>query len=268
MVFMELYQAHCSQVTNVNRLMKMTKLAFVVFVFLFAFPVFSQQTIVLNTAFGSPISNETQTGFADLVVAEAFKRIGYKLETVRLPAERALINANKGIDDGDLLRVAGLQKKYPNLIQVPESIMIIDMVLFSKNYPTFIVDGWKSMSNQSLAIISGWKIMEKNFSQLGDKISIIKTDNAQQSFTLLKKGRVDFIAYSNWSGLGYLKKNNITDIVLLRPPLVRPEFYVYLHKKHKNIVPKLAAVIKQMKADGSVTKLYDEFLKPLMQKNN
>ncbi len=263
-----LYSRFSIQLQNLKGLKLAVRLLSILFIILFFQPAFSQQTIVLNTAFGSPISNESQTGFADLVVAEAFKRIGYKLETVRLPAERALINANKGIDDGDLLRVAGLQKKYPNLIQVPESIMIIDMVLFSKNYPTFIVDGWKSMSNQSLAIISGWKIMEKNFSQLGDKISIIKTDNAQQSFTLLKKGRVDFIAYSNWSGLGYLKKNNITDIILLRPPLARPEFYVYLHKKHKNIVPKLAAVIKQMKADGSVTKLYDEFLKPLMQKNN
>jgi len=225
----------------------------------------AQQTIVLNTAFGPPVSNESQTGFADQVVGEAFKRIGYQLETVRLPAERALINANRGIDDGDLGRVGGLQKKYTNLIQVPESIMVNDMVLFSKNMPDFNVKGWDSVASHSLAIISGWKIMEKNFAKLGDKVEIIKTDNAEQSFTLLAKDRVDFIAYSNWSGLGYLKAHNINNVKLLAPPLARPELYVYLHKKHKKIVPKLATVIKKMKTDGTIENMFNKILKPLIQ---
>jgi len=232
--------------------------------FLFSAPAFSQQTIVLNTAFGSPVSNESQTGFGDVVLAEAFKRIGYKLETQRLPAERALINANQGVDDGDLMRVAGLQKKYTNLIQVPEKVMTVDMVLFSKNKPSFVVDGWESVASHSLAMITGWKIMEENFGKLGNRIEIIKTDNAMQLFTLLAKDRVDFIAYSNWSGLGYLKKHNITNITLLDPPLAQPGFYIYLHKKHKKIVPELAATIREMKTDGTLKAMFDRILKPYL----
>ncbi len=233
------------------------------FVF-FSHNALAQQKIVLNTGFTPPISNDSQTGFMDQLVAEAFKRIGYQLETVRLPAERALINANRGIDDGDLLRVAGLQKKYPNLIQVPEAVVTIDMVLFSKSHPSFVVDGWKSMSSQSLAIISGWKIMEKQFSKYADKVEIIKTDNAEQSFSLLDKGRADFMAYANWPGLVYLKAHGITDIKMLSPPLASPKFYIYLHKKHKKIVPKLALAIREMKRDGSINDLYNKILKPLL----
>lgn len=224
---------------------------------------FSQPTIVLNTAFSSPISNASQTGFADEVLTEAFRRIGYQLETVQLPAERALINANRGIDDGDLLRVAGLQKKYPNLIQVPEKIMAMDLVLFTKNNPSFYVDGWQSIKSYSIAIISGWKIMETNFGQFGDQIEIIKTDNIEQSLSLLMKDRVDFIAYSRWSGLAYLKEQGINGVSLLSPPLVSPAFYTYLHKKHKNIVPELATAIRQMKYDGSMHAIYKRILKPL-----
>jgi len=226
-------------------------------------PVLSQ-TIVLNTAFGSPVSNDAQTGFADVVLSEAFRRIGYTLETQRLPAERALINANQGIDDGDLLRVAGLQKKYTNLIQVPEKIMAIDMVLFSKNEPSFVVNGWESVASHSLAIITGWKIMEENFGRLGNQIEIIKTDNAEQLFTLLAKDRVDFIAYSNWSGLGYLKAHNITNVTMLDPPLARPALYTYLHKKHKKQVPGLTAAIREMKADGTFQAMFDRLLKPYL----
>lgn len=225
----------------------------------------SVQTLVLNTAVSGPVSNESQTGFADKVVAEALRRIGYKLETVRMPAERALINANRGIDDGDLLRVAGLQKKYTNLIPVPESLMVIDMVLFSKSRPDFKVEGWDSVASYSLAIISGWKIMEKNFDKLADKVEIIKTDSAEQSFTLLVKNRVDFMAYSNWSGLFYLKTHDITDVKLLDPPLASVLFYVYLHKRHKDLVPKLAVELKKMKEDGTTQKYFDEILQPLIQ---
>lgn len=234
------------------------------FFILLSHPALSQQTIVLNTAFGPPVSNASQTGFGDQVMAEAFGRIGYKVETVRLPAERALINADRGIDDGDMARIAGLQKKYPNLIQVPESFLIVDMVLYSKKHPAFKVTGWDSVASHSLAIISGWKIMEKNFSMLGDKVEIIKTDNAEQSFALLESDRVDFIAYSNWSGLGYMKQHNINNVALLEPPLARPEFYVYLNKKHEKIVPRLAEAIRQMKKDGSLQALYDQLLKPYL----
>jgi len=234
-------------------------------VFVCSSSAYSQKTIVLNAAFSYPVSTDTQRGFADQVLKEAFRRIGYALETVRMPAERALINANRGIDDGDIARVAGLEKKYPNLIQVPESYLTIDMVLFSKNNTEFVVKGWESMLNHSLAIISGWKIMEKNFAKLGDKVEIIKTDNAIQSFTLLEKDRVEFVAYSNWSGLGYIKKNKISNIKLLHPPLASPKLYVYLHKKHKSIVPKLADEIKKMKADGTVSDIFNKTLKPLLQ---
>jgi polar amino acid transport system substrate-binding protein len=207
----------------------------------------------------------SQTGFADQVLTEAFRRIGYQLETVHMPAERALINANRGIDDGELARVGGLQKKYPNLIQVPETFLTVDMVLYSKNYPSFVVDGWQSVASHSLAIISGWKIMEENFGKLGARVEIIKTDTPEQSFSLLENDRVDFIAYSNWSGLGYIEAHDITDVVLLDPPLASPEFYVYLHKKHKSIVPELAEAIKAMKADGTLQALFDKLLKPYLQ---
>lgn len=170
--------------------------------------VYSQPTLVLNTTSRPPISNLTQTGFADLIVGEALKRVGYGLEVVHMPAERALLNANMGLDDGGLLRVDGLQKKYHNLIQVPEPLLIINMVLFSKNYPTFKVDGWNSIESHSLAIISGWKIMEKNFGQYNNTIDIIKTDGLKQSLELLSKDRIDFSAYSKWAGLHYLKKVN------------------------------------------------------------
>ncbi len=124
----------------------------------FSSSVFSQETLIFNTVFTSPISKTDQTGFADRVLAEAFKRVGYKLETVQLPGERAIFNANRGLADGDLLRISGLEKKYPNLIKVPEKVMDLDMVLFTKNKRDFKVKGWSSLTTESITIIRGTKV--------------------------------------------------------------------------------------------------------------
>lgn len=229
--------------------------------YLFAFPAFSQQTIILNTALETPISNQAQTGFADQVLAEAFQRMGYKLKTVQLPAERALINANNGLDDGDLLRIGGLQKSYPNLIQVPEKVMDMDLVLFTKNKPLFQVKGWESIMSSSVAIMTGWKIYEMN---LARNKALVHTENAQQLFSMLQKNRVDFAGYSRWSGLDYIQKRRLSEITLLEPPLVKKAFYTYLHKKHEALVPKLAQKIREMKEDGTIKSLFNSILKPLM----
>ena len=225
--------------------------------------VFSQETLVINTGFSTPISKIDQTGFGDRVLAEALKRLGYKLETVQMPAERALINANLGLDDGDLLRIDGLEKKYPNLIKVPEKIMDMDVMLFTKNKRDFKVDGWKSVTTESVAIITGWKVFEKN---LVKTVDIIKTDNVGQMFTMLTKDRADFLGYERWASLGYIKEHKIKNITAVEPPLVSVALYTYLHKKHVKLVPKLAKAIKSMKKDGTIKKLYNELLTPLMKK--
>ena len=234
----------------------------VLFVSLISQPSFSQETIIINSGFSSPISTNTQTGFGDLVLKEAYRRIGHKVETVRMPAERALINANLGIDDGDLLRIDGLEKKYPNLIKVPEKIMDMDVMLFTKNLRSFKVNGWSSVENHSVSIITGWKVFEKN---LGEGVKVIKTDNVSQMFTLLLKDRADFVGYERWAGLGHISDNNLDNLTILEPPLVSVPLYTYLHKKHKELVPKLSSAIKNMKRDGTIKALFDERLKPLMK---
>ncbi len=219
----------------------------------------TNRTLVLNSAFTYLLSNKNQTGFVDSIVKEALKRIGYELESIHLPAERALLNANAGIDDGDLLRIGGLQKIYPNLIQVPEKIMDMEFVVFSQ-HRSFPVFGWQSLKPWSVAIITGWKILEQNIT---DTAELTKVKNADLLFTLLLKDRTDMIVYSRWLGLAYIKKHNLKNIKILEPPLGKRHMYVYLHKKHRHLVPKLAASLRSMKQDGSYQRIFEKTLAQL-----
>lgn len=221
--------------------------------------VYSIEIIVLNTAGGPPLNDSKLSGFIDRITLEAFKRINVKLETVSLPAERALINANSGIIDGDISRIAGLNNKYKNLVQVNEKIMNWEFVAYS-NKNINLDAGWNSLIPYSVSIINGWKILEKN---VPSEVELTKVKNPQQLFSMLKSQRSDLIIYEKWSGRYYLKTKKITDIHLVTPALIVKEMFIYLHRRHNKLIVKLAVSLKNMKNDGTYQKIMLETLKKL-----
>lgn len=102
------------------------------------------EALILNGALGAPLTNEDRTGFLDLIAVEAFRRNGLKLVLITPPAERGLKNANDGIEVGEIARVAGMEKEYPNLIPVPEKMMDMNFVAFA-NSPLISINGWSSL---------------------------------------------------------------------------------------------------------------------------
>lgn len=219
------------------------------------------ENIVLSTPLGPPLSLKNQQGFIDQVVSEALKLTGHTLKVSHLPAERALINANKGIDDGDLFRVAGLSQNYPNLTQTPEKTFTMEFVAFSRT-EDFRTTDWNSLKPYTIGIIGGWKILEKNVPPGTD---LIKVKNPQQLFSLLQNNRVDVILFGKWQGLSYLKENNIRGVKELHPALAKMDMFVYFNKRHQDLVPKFSDALRQIKANGVYQQLYRQTLLPLIQ---
>ncbi len=232
---------------------------FIVWLFIFFTNDSHANEITLNTAGGPPLNTLDQTGFMDLVAKEAFSRIGYTLKTIKLPAERGLRNVNAGIEDGEMGRVKGMEKLYPNLIRVPEKIMDWEFFAFSQTTIN-IENGWSSLSPYSVSFLNGWKILEKNVPRQAE---ITKVRTIKQLFTILIKKRVDVILYERWGALAYIKKEKLSSVILQKPRLEKKEMFIYLNKKHKNLVLKLAKTLKKMKQDGSYNKIVNKILTPL-----
>lgn len=225
---------------------------------LFTFPAHAEIILTLNTTGVPPLNTLDKKGFMDRVSFAAFKRIGIRLETVKLPAERGLKNVNAGREDGEMSRIAGLEKKYPNMIRVPETIMDWEFHAFS-NREIKLAD-WTSLKPYEVAFINGWKILEAN---IPEETHITKVKNSEQLFNLLMNKRTDLIIYERWGGLLIIKDRKLSDTKIVQPPLAVRKMYIYLHKKHKELVPKLAQALKQLKTDGTYQKIYNETLAPL-----
>jgi len=229
----------------------------------FSYAADSQLLLTLNRTTKPPLSNPEQDGFLDRIANEALSRIGFKMKTVVLPAERALLDANTGILDGELARVPGMEQTYKNLLFIPEDLMDVEFTIFSIKHDK-IEPGWGALNNASVAFLNGWKILEKNVPASAE---ITKVHSPTQLFELLKLDRVDYVIYEKWAGLALAKELQLDNVHPLNPPLAVTYLHMYLNKKHQDQVQPLTNAIKQLKADGTYQKIYKETLEPFARKN-
>jgi polar amino acid transport system substrate-binding protein len=221
---------------------------------LFAMSALADGHIITVSSNNTPLDRKVLLGVSE----EAFQRTGNKFKLINLPSERSLVAANAGEIDGEGLRVAGLSGKYPNLIQVPEAYIGISFVAFAKD-ATIKLGSWDDLKNYRVAFINGWKMFEKNASIAR---IVNKVDKPEQMFEMLLQDRVDLVLYTLADGNVYLKKNSLTQIAPLKPALKDVDLYLYLHRKHEQLVPKLNQAIQAMKADGSYNQIISRALTP------
>lgn len=86
---------------------------------------------VPNKAQIPPLHYEDQTGFIDVVLKEA-GRFCIEVFLLKLSSEMAIFNPNARIYDGFTDRISGLEKFYPDLIPIPETVLEFEWVAFAK----------------------------------------------------------------------------------------------------------------------------------------
>ncbi len=210
----------------------------------------------INTSIKPPMSTQEQTGFFDVLVKELFTRLNIPAEIVRLPAERALVRVNQGVSDGELPRVAGLAKKYPNIIQVPEKLIDSCFVAFSQ--PEKIAPiSFDTIKSKRVGIIIGWKIYEKN---TADFSNLYKVALPTQLFSMLDLDRLDVALFERYNGQYILQPQKFKNIHECTPPLGVKPGYMYVHKKHSELIPKIVQTLKAIKSDGTYQQIFTKTL--------
>lgn len=223
-------------------------------------PLYAGQTLVLSTADSPPLSTQDQNGFSDRVIREACKRLGVDVQIIPLSSARSLSNAEQSIDDGNFLRIKGVEKKFPHLVRVPEKIIDVQFVIFSKRKNMKTPD-WKSLEPFHVGYVRGWQIAEdmiKNVRQ------VTVTENRTSLFKVLESDRIELAFAEFYGGYYLIKTLGLEDVTIAQPSLATREMFLYLNKKHEKLVPQLAAAIKEMKRDGSYDAIFKQTLAPYL----
>ena len=219
------------------------------------------EALRLNTGVGAPYVQTDRKGFLDLLVPEVFRRLGIEAEAVGYAAsERAMINANNGVDDGVAMRVKGLEALYPNLVRVQEKVIDNDFVGYSIRY-RFSTPGFDSLASYQVAYITGWKVFE---ARLPATTSVTLVQDANQLFTLLANDRADVVLFERWQGNWIVRERRLP-ARMLAPPLVTTEMYMYLHRKHAHLADGVARALRELKADGTYRRIFEQSLPRLTE---
>ena len=226
-------------------------------------------TIKLGTWSAAPLTIPDGRGLFDQMMKEAFDRCcNLSSKVIALPPERSLKLANSGVMDGELPRIAnisGPNSNYPNLVQVDVPVIPISHIAFSTN-PDIQIKQWDEFKSYNVGIVTGWKILERNIKNYR---SLTKFDSEASLFNALKKGRIDVAVYSRLSGLMEIKKLDISGIYGSNAPKLQTgkyTLYLYMHKKHKSLIPKLEKALASMKTDGTYARIFCDTLKDSLPK--
>lgn len=214
-------------------------------------PCWAQETLRIATTESPPLSTPAHDGMLDRLVVEAFARAGYHVDIVPMPGERGLISVVVGDTDGDMNRIHGLESLYPDLVQSTESNMLYDIMVFSRR-SDLVVRDWDDMLDYHVGYITGWKILEEHVRAK----SLTKVDNPDQLFALLTHDRVDLIIFDRLGGEYRIRQHGLHDVQVIEPPLATREMFLYLHRRHQDLLPAYEEALRSMKTDGSHQRIF------------
>jgi polar amino acid transport system substrate-binding protein len=219
-----------------------------------------ENNFYISTSYNNLLSNPEGNGMLDRLMKEAFRRIGLEAEIVFAPTEKSIVDVNAGLLDGEINRITGMEKDFPNLVRIPEPNMTMHFTAFSKK--SYRTTDWEAIKDLYIGIVRGWKILERN---TADFPHVIHVPTEKELFRMLHKDRLDIALYSKLTGYAVLHELGYDEIHHLEPPLESRKMYLYVHKKHSSLVEPITEALRSMKADGSYQKIKNEATRPYLK---
>ncbi len=218
-------------------------------------PSVAAEKIVLA---GSEGTKASFTGrWLNLTYTEVFRRLDYELEYVGYPNKRAAWMAEAGEVDGEIQRAASYKKITKNLLKVEEPCFSGNVAAYAVK-PGIVLDGWESLKDTNYAVEyrRGSKLSEIALPAVvkPGKLSWITT--VEQGLKRLIAGRTDIFIEQEYivnETLGKLDKDKFDPSTVYQAGIMwTGSSYLFLHKKHAALLPKIAEVLKAMKQEGLI----------------
>ncbi len=212
-----------------------------------------EQVLTISTGFAQPEATLVAT-----VLQEGFDRAGIDLIYQVLPNQRSLINANNGVNDGEAARIWEIDKSYPNLIRVGVQTHFIQLVVLSRK--KVFIDELSDLKKYHVGIIRGMKIAEELVRQEAP-LSLTEATEHLSLIKMLANDRLDVIITNRIGLFTGLIGSHKDEFYLRKEPLISRKLYMYLHKRHKALVPILEKAFRSMIEDGTHQSIQESFLR-------
>jgi polar amino acid transport system substrate-binding protein len=195
-----------------------------------------------------------QTGLAPIgraILRRAFERLGLALQFEALPLRRSLPMTQQGLLDGEALRIRQLALNHPELLLVPVPIAIVQVLGYVRQGGLTPSDeaGLKALRlgyPRGVLLLEHW---------LADAPRKAEASTRADLLRLLRAEVIDVALLTSAAGLPELEPDDMRGLARLPTPLQVTPLYTLLHQRHRELLPRLAAVLREMEQSGESARL-------------
>jgi ABC-type amino acid transport substrate-binding protein len=209
---------------------------------------------------------DKESGYArrlfQLVASDAFGKLGYDVEIRNYPPLRASREANAGNVDGEAGRTRHYGDAHPALVRADEVIVVMRIAAFTTD-PDLRLDGWDSLKDRPyrIAYRSGYELTKARLERTVPAVRLTDVADGQTGMQRLALGIIDL--YIDTSEFGQLMMDKMPERyskVRVAGWMEQLPLYFYLHRRHAALVPRLTAMLHQMRADGTLDRYVEQAL--------
>ncbi|MYN11189.1 hypothetical protein [Pseudoduganella aquatica] len=192
------------------------------------------------------------------IYREAFAQLGLRMEVRPLPANRASVMASAGLVDGDLHRGHSYGALHPELVRVEQAHFAAAFAVYSRLPGLRLAPGWDGLSHTRLRVehVLGSVTSTRELTQRVPVTLLSTVTDAQLGLRKLVLDRADLLVALDQIvdpllGLEDYRRGGIRKVAVLG----QADGYLYLHKQHAALAPRLAQVLARMKRTGRIAQL-------------
>lgn len=189
-----------------------------------------------------------------MIYTEAFRQLHIEFEIKTYPALRSTIESTAGNIDGEIIRSAEYGAAHPELVRVDEPVVRATMAVFSHD-PAIRVGGWSALRGKAYRVEfrSGYEVLRQRLAALVPPQYLSSVADGRLGLKKLAAGRTDLyidaeeyvtpmLATAEFQGIGIHHAGTLETVPL----------YCYLHRRHAALAPRLAGVLRGMRASGVI----------------
>jgi len=194
------------------------------------------------------------------IMTQAYQRLGYRMKVVEQSTQRSLIDAGQGVYDGNLFRIRGIDRAYPDLIMVDVPCCKLDVYLYVPPKKRFTVTGWESIPRgYTMVAPFAVKYIDMNIKAHGIPTFFVKTPEETLGFLL--SGKADFTLSTRALDSPIFARGLDKKLIRLTPAVERIQLFHYLHNKNAGLVKQVGDTLRAMHRDGSIAAIVSRWEK-------
>jgi polar amino acid transport system substrate-binding protein len=221
-------------------------------IFIFLLMLLTQTAGLAQTSLKlAVIADSSVSEVGSKILIEILKKTDIIISPEKRPAARASLEARAGLLDGEVTRNANYADAFPELIRVDPPYYALQTSAFVKSGSPIHITKPQDLLPYKLGMVRGIKTSEQ---LVRGAVSITEVNHNDQLMQMLNLARFDVAITSSLNGKIAIKKlgiSNIDEAVVLDTR----DMHLYLHVKHRALVPAISLSIQKLKKSGELAKI-------------